>query len=117
MNCNCETLSDLRGKSKEIMDLGEEIREYADLVLSKDDIFLKNALVQRLERSGFYMEDYASLFIKACEDGRVYSKINGMRLNADMTHLAAASEHMFERRLYPITYHCAGCDENLLGES
>lgn len=113
-DCNCEQLSNLREKSQELRDLGEEIREYAES--SPEDIFSRNALVQRIERSDDCLEDYADSFIKACREGRVYASIKGLRVNPEMTHLAAASEHMLGRRL-SVTYYCAACDEELLGES
>ena len=112
-DCNCEQLSDLREKSQELRDLGEEIREYAES--SPEDIFSRNAFVQRIERSTDRLEDYADAFIEACREGRVYASIKGLRLSPEMSHLAAFSEHALGKRL-PVRYHCSGCDEKLLRE-
>ncbi len=114
MNCECEQLSDLREKSDDLRDLGEKVREYAEI--DPTEPFLRNALAQRVQVYIDGAEDYTSSFIKACSDGRIYSRIKGLRLNSDMTHLAAVSQNMFQKELYPITYHCAQCDEELLGE-
>ena len=113
-DCNCEQLSDLREKSERVRDLGEEIRKYAES--SPEDVFSRNALVQRIERSTDCFEDYAEIFIEACRRGRVYASIKGLRLNPEMSHLAAFSEHALDKRL-PVKYHCATCDEELLSKS
>ena len=115
MNCNCEHLFGLREQSDRLRELGEEIKEYAELLYASEseDSITGNALEERMNEAISLNTTYGKAFVEACKQGQIIVKFRNRPLNPPAGYLIARVDGSQDRDVPGITYHCSTCDEDL----